>query len=449
MIQGPPGTGKTKTSIEIIRQHLRREKTVLVAADSNMAVDNVMLGLLKANVAVVRIGESPKILPEIQGHTLNRLIEKQFDYKIIEQCTNRIKTLREVQRNEMMPNKQNSAGLSYFQIGKLAQRGQSDFGISLKNMRSMAKWIKAQNEIKQLRTRADSTREKLIKHIIKHAGIICTTNTNSIHRYLEGLVFDLVLIDEAGQSTEPSCLLPISKGKKVVLVGDHKQLPPTILSPEAKDLSVSLFERMMTNSRYVLLDTQYRMNPLINEFPSNEFYDGNLMPAKNTFTNNIPNSPFSKNVVFIDSTGKEEKHKGGSSFFNSFEIEMVFDLAVKLSQAGIDDECIGIISPYGEQVKKLQERLMFVEVNTIDGFQGREKDIIIMSLVRSNHKGSIGFLKDLRRLNVALTRASCQLIVIGNEKTVSNNETYKRFIDFVKEKGEYLTEKDFERKIKE
>lgn len=436
LIQGPPGTGKTKTSIEIIRQHLKKKCRILVAADSNMAVDNIMLGLLK-HIDVIRIGESPKIMDEIQEHTFGNIIKNDIRYMRVERGLESIKKLREKQQNCMIPSKKNAKGLSHFQIIKLAEREESHFGISYKKLRSMADWIIAQNELKPIRNSIDKIKKEIIRDNIEGASVICTTNTNASSPYLEGIEFDLVLIDEAGQSTEPSCLIPISKAKKVILVGDHKQLPPTILSEKAKELSVSLFERMFEKVRYTLLDTQYRMHPLINEFPSGEFYNGLLKSDESTELHRLKENIYGQNVVFVECNGKEMKHKGATSFYNEDEIEVLFDIVSKYAENGIKPENIGVISPYNGQVKKLKDRMPFIEVNSIDGFQGREKSVIIISLVRSNKNGNIGFLKDLRRLNVALTRAIDELVVIGNPETVSSEETYKRFIEFVKEKGTY------------
>ncbi len=419
LIQGPPGTGKTKTSVEIVRQHLGKNK-ILVCADSNIAVDNIMLGLLKY-ADVIRIGESPKILPQIQEHTLNNIIKTDARYKQVEQTQKRMNELKEKQRKELVPNKRNSKGISHLQIRKFAEQGVSEFGINSDDMASMGRWINLQEEIKLLQKRINAEKEKITKEKIEQATIICTTNTQASNLDFS---FDFVLIDEAGQSTEPSCLIPISKANKAVLVGDHKQLPPTIISQDAKDLSVSLFERMIGKCRYVLLDTQYRMHPLINEFPSNTFYEGKL---KSFDTSKRLNSPFSKNVIFMECDGLEKRHQ--TSYFNEEEAEKVKELVDKYISLGVKD--IGVISPYSEQVKKLQN--LNVEVNTIDGFQGREKDLIIISLVRTN---GMGFLKDLRRLNVALTRAMRELVVIGH-KSIAQDPTYKEFMDFAEKKGVY------------
>ena len=443
LIQGPPGTGKTKTSVEIIRQHLKDRRRILVTADSNIAVDNIMLGLL-GNVDVMRIGESPKILPEIQKHTFSSMLQDDIRYRGIEEGMRRISDLRSEQREHLMPNRKNARGLSYFQIRKLAERNQSDFGISNSNMRSMTRWIIAQEQIKSTRSNMDKIRDRIIRRIIDNATVICTTNTNATNEHLNHVDFDLVLIDEAGQSTEPSCLIPISKAKKVILVGDHKQLPPTILSEDAKELSVSLFERMFGHTRYTLLDTQYRMHPLINRFSSDEFYASQLKSFGDNITHRLDKSPFEKNVIFIECRGKEQKHRGATSYYNQSEIGIVFDLIVKYSGLGVGSDDIGIISPYSEQVRKLIDRMPFIEIKSIDGFQGREKRLIIISLVRSNDEGDIGFLKDLRRLNVALTRAQCELVVIGNPETVSSEPTYRRFLGFVKKEGMYIKESELE-----
>ena len=448
LIQGPPGTGKTKTSIEIIRQHLKFGKSVLVSADSNMAVDNIMLGLIK-NVDVIRVGESPKIMDEIQEHTLANVIKTNFQYRIVDQGLSKIRELRELQRKETFPSKSAAKGVSYFQIKKFAERRQSAFGISLEKIESMARWISSQERIKEIQARIDKMKEKIIKEAVKSASVICCTNTNAASRYLEDLEFDLVLIDEAGQSTEPSCLIPISKGKKLILVGDHKQLPPTILSQDAQELSISLFERMMDNPKcnHTLLDTQYRMHPEINQFPSDEFYGSELKSHFTTENKGLKDGFFGKNVVFIENTGLEHIHKGATSYSNESEADLVFELVLQYKKRGLSAEDIGIISPYINQVKMIKDRMPFVEVNTIDGFQGREKNVIVISLVRSNDKGNIGFLKDLRRLNVALTRAINELIVIGNPNTISSNDTYKRFLDYVKKHGIYLTQQDAKKKL--
>ena len=206
-------------------------------------------------------------------------------------------------------------------------------------------------------------------------------------------------------------------------------MPPTIISPDARELSVSLFERMVGKCKKILLDTQYRMHPLINEFPSRTFYEGKLKSDPKNAQKRCP-SPYPKNVVFLEACGPEERHH--TSYHNPTEAAAVKNLVTQYIEHGVKPENIGIISPYAEQVRRLR-RLVSVEVNTIDGFQGREKDLIIISLVRSLQ---MGFLRDFRRLNVALTRAIRELVIVANP-FVGTDETYKEVMDFVAENGGY------------
>ncbi|MGB9590387.1 MAG: AAA domain-containing protein, partial [Candidatus Hydrothermia bacterium] len=269
--------------------------------------------------------------------------------------------------------------------------------------------------------------------------------------FLEKEEFDLMVIDEATQATEPSTLIPLIKAKRAVLAGDHRQLPPTILSREAEKggLGVSLFERMigLHPEASALLDTQYRMHPDIMEFPAGTFYRGELrtadglekmklsgllaFPAENPVLDDRP-------VVFLDTGGRsrEKRRRGSPSRHNPGEADAVRKLVKELLGLGLDPSQLGVIAPYDDQVKLLKEILPNgVEVRTVDGFQGREKEVIILSLVRSNQTGRIGFLNDRRRLNVAITRARRKLIVIGDGRTLSSDRVYKDFIGWLEERG--------------
>ncbi|MEO0249450.1 MAG: AAA domain-containing protein, partial [candidate division WOR-3 bacterium] len=263
--------------------------------------------------------------------------------------------------------------------------------------------------------------------------------------------FDLAVIDEATQATEPSALIPLIKARRAVLAGDHKQLPPTVVSREAEKggLGVSLFERMigLHPSASALLDTQYRMRPEIMEFPARVFYDGRLVaapglekmrlsdllafPADNHILDDRP-------LVFLDTGGRfrEKTRRGSPSKENPGEAELVRKLVKELLGLGLDHLQVGVIAPYDDQVKLLREILPGgVEARTVDGFQGREKEVIILSLVRSNPVGRIGFLNDRRRLNVAITRAKRKLIVIGDARTLSSDRVYRDFVEWAGERG--------------
>ena len=237
-------------------------------------------------------------------------------------------------------------------------------------------------------------------------------------------------------------MIPIAKAHRFILAGDHKQLPPTIISERAGELEKTLFEELikMYSFKSQLLNVQYRMNRLLMEFPNKEFYNNSLKSDLSvddiTISDLLGSEHDEEALLFIDTSDIEnnnEKHlKDSKSIVNILESEIAVSIANDYLNAGVDEEDIGIISPYADQVKIIQDKTP-VEVKTVDGFQGREKEIIIISTVRSNENGNIGFLKDLRRLNVAITRAKRKLIIIGNKNTLKNNPTYSRLIEFVED----------------
>jgi len=264
----------------------------------------------------------------------------------------------------------------------------------------------------------------------------------------------VVFLDEAAQAMEPSSLIPLVKAKQAIFAGDHKQLPPTILSNDVR-LKVSMFERFskIYPDAMHTLEIQYRMNEKINNFPSCEFYECKVKTHKSVKDITIKDlgiaedGSFGKNepVVFFDTCGKfmEKKKNSSPSRYNPKEAEFVVALVEKLLSAGAKEEHIGIITPYKdheEYIKRIienEKEMENVEVKSVDGFQGREKEIIILSLVRANEKEEIGFLNDIRRLNVAITRAKRKLIIIGDAKTLSINKTYQNLIEYIKKNGKF------------
>lgn len=435
LIQGPPGTGKTKTAVEIIRQHLKHRKRILVCADSNIAVDN-LLERCAPYADVLRMGHSAKMLESVEKHSISNVIKTHIKYPQYDRHIQNIRFWRQKQADFTHPSPKHRRGMSDFQIIKNAERGQSMFGVDKSTMHSMAEWIKLQQQIRQTMGKLDKLKQEIETGVISNADVIFATNTAS-NKLPNN--FDVVIIDEAGQSTENSCLVPITKAKKVILIGDHKQLPPTILSKEAKDLEISLFERMIGKVRSVLLDTSYRMLPVLTDFSSQEFYNGELHSAVKNDSSYYEGFEHDKEIIFINVNSHEEKHGDQSSYFNSKEQDKIFDLVVSYPKTKIKGEDIGIISPYLEQVRQLSRKFMGFEIKTVDGFQGREKPIIIISLVRSNKKGNLGFLTDYRRLNVAITRAQKQLVILGNAKTLEKDPVYGRLLEYVKEKGKFLS----------
>lgn len=315
----------------------------------------------------------------------------------------------------------------------------------------MAKWIELQNQIKNLIEEKKKIENQIVDEILKTADVVLATNSTAGNEFLENRTFEVLVLDEASQSTEPSALIPLIKAKKVIMAGDHKQLPPTVLHPDAKDLSYTMFERFIDlypEASY-MLRIQYRMNDLIKEFPSKEFYNGELISHDSVKDIKLSDIAKQKSdnpalddtpIVFIDTKGKfmEKTRRGSFSKYNPEEAKFVKNLVEELKKMGIPSEDIGVITPYKDHEDYLKQLIPDVEVKTVDGFQGREKEVIIISLVRSNPQEEIGFLEDLRRLNVALTRAKRKLILVGDAKTLSSNEVYKRLIEFIKEKGKVL-----------
>jgi predicted DNA helicase len=452
LIHGPPGTGKTTTLVEIIEQLTKvKKKQVLATADSNTAVDNLMERLIKKGVKVVRIGHPARVSKELIEHTLDSQVQKDEDYKKILEIERKIEEIKNIQANYQKPIPQWRRGLSDKQILELARQNKKTRGIKLSKIKSMAQWIELQNQIKKLLEEKRKIENQIIEKILSQTEVILTTNSTAGNEFLEGKKFEILIVDEASQSTEPSVLIPLIKAQKVIMAGDHKQLPPTVLHPLAKGLSYTMFERFMDLYPFAsyMLRIQYRMNDLIKEFPSAQFYNGELIShekVKNIKLSEIQKKPLEDPIlddtpiVFIDTEGKfmERTRKGSFSKYNPQEAQLVKAIVEKLKEMGISPKDIGVITPYKDHEDYLSSLIPEVEVKTVDGFQGREKEIIIISLVRSNPKEEIGFLEDIRRLNVALTRAKRKLIIIGDAKTLSSNEIYRKLINFIKEKGKYI-----------
>jgi len=422
LIHGPPGTGKTTTLVEIALQLAERGNKVLISADSNTAVDNFLEKLLQYRQdGVVRVGNITRIFDNLLPYSL--------DYQVNE-LLNNIKELKELYSKAdklelqlskyVKPTPGNRRGLSLEEIVELSKRGKGIRGISSKKMKKMAKYIELNKELSAVKNKINEYKNKALREVLDRSHIVFSTNSTAGSDILKDEDFDVVIIDEATQATEPSSLIPLIKAKKAILAGDHKQLPPTILSMKAKEegLEVSLFERMIElyKTHAIMLKIQYRMHEEIMKFSNKYFYGGELIahPITSYELKEMP-------VMFIDVDGEEEQKKGSTSYFNREEAEKVKELVEYFLNLGFDEKDVGVITPYEDQVELIKNMLKDhpgVEVSTVDGFQGREKEVIILSLVRANKKGNIGFLKDLRRLNVSLTRAKKHLVIIGNKKTL-------------------------------
>ncbi|HWB08891.1 MAG TPA: AAA domain-containing protein [Pirellulales bacterium] len=426
LIHGPPGTGKTTTVVELIRQAVRRGEKVLACAGSNIAVDNLLERLAAGRERVVRLGHPARVLPELQAHTLDLLVEEHRDVALAH------KLVKEA--------------LALFRKAGRYTRARPEPGSRQAT----------RQEAKSLLADARRLEDQAVEQILDQADVVCATLTGLDDELLGKRRFDLVVIDEACQSTEPACWVAIGRGERVVLAGDHRQLPPTIVSEEAaaKGLGVSLFERLMNASGERLsrrLTIQYRMHESIMAFSSAEFYEGGLVADAAVAARRLADlpgvtpSPLTETPVeFIDTAGAgydEQQEPDGESRLNPQEAELVIKKLNSLLEAGLAPAQVAVITPYAAQARWLRERVKApgLEIDSVDGFQGREKEAIVMSLVRSNSSGEIGFLADVRRMNVALTRARRKLLVIGDSATLSSDPFYRRMFDYFERIGAYHT----------
>lgn len=426
LIHGPPGTGKTTAVVELIRPAVRRGDKVLACAPSNLAVDNLLERLLAFGERAVRLGHPARVLPELRQHTLDLLVEEHPDVRLSHRL------IKEAQ------------GL--FRQADRPRRARVD-----RNARRDTR-----NEARQLLADARRLEAQAIEHILDTADILCVTTTGIDHDILGPRRFDLAVIDEASQSTEPGCWIPLLRSHRVVLAGDHCQLPPTILSDEAASggFGISLFERLMAlHGRQIArrLAVQYRMHESIMAFPSAEFYEGQLQADPSVAHHSLSDLPelagallnFSP-VEFVDTAGAgydEEQEADGESRLNRGEAELVCRRARALLEAGLAASDLAIIAPYAAQVRWLRQQLAIpgLEIDSVDGFQGREKEVVLISLVRSNPTGEIGFLGDVRRTNVAMTRARRKLLVVGDSATLAGHPFYHRMLDYFEQSGAYRT----------
>ena len=449
IVHGPPGTGKTTTLVEAINETLMRESQVLVCAQSNMAVDWISEKLVDRGINVLRIGNPTRVNDKMLGFTYERRFESHPDYPQLWAIR---KAIRELRKNR--------------------KKGSENY----------------HQKMDRLKSRAAEIEIRINSELFGEARVIACTLVGSAHRLLEGMKFGTLFIDEAAQALEAACWIPMKRASRVILAGDHCQLPPTVKSIAAlrAGLGKTLMERIAENKPEVvtLLKIQYRMNDEIMRFSSDWFYGGKVESAPQIKYRSVLD--YDHPITWIDtgeeseerrvkseefnsssddaSEGSEEQENSslfthhsslykeqfvGESFgrINKAEAELTLltlaEYFTKIGKQRVLSESIdvGIISPYRAQVqylKKLIKKYEFfkpyrrlISVNTVDGFQGQERDVILISLVRSNDEGQIGFLKDLRRMNVAMTRARMKLIILGNKDTMTQYPFYKKLWEYV------------------
>lgn len=414
IVHGPPGTGKTTTLTEAIRQLVRRGEKVLVSAPSNTAVDNIVKSLISANVKVLRVGNAGKADAAVYAHTPEGKLSGSKQQKEIKDLRIQAEQFRKM-------------ALKYKKHFGKAEREQRNLLFQeVKNIRNNIKKLLAYNE------------EKLFEE----ASVIAGTPIGLYDADLRTMNFSTLIMDEAGQCIEPLAWCVFALAPKIVLAGDHLQLPPTILSEEAGQMGLnrSILETAVEKTPQVfLLDTQYRMRSSIAGFSSDYFYGGKLR------TPEFLSNQHQRHICFIDTAGtgfQETSGSEGGSLQNEGELSIVQKLLEGIDRPSTQ---IAFISPYSAQVSAAASALPAgVRCSTIDSFQGQETDTLIISLVRSNDEGNIGFLKDYRRMNVAITRARESVFVIGDSATIGNDPFYKRFLEYVEQFGEYKTAWEFD-----
>lgn len=430
VIHGPPGTGKTTTLVYAIVEVLKRERQVMVCAASNTAVDLLALRCANQGLSVLRLGNPARVDEDIHQLTLDESIARHPDYESLRRLRKEIEDL-------------------WRRAGKESRR---DSGEDYRRRRELTQ------EARDFGRYAETLEDYILNQVLDGAQVIACTLSGAGHRHIASRKFHTLFIDEAAQALTPACWIAISRAGRVVFAGDHCQLPPTVKSFEAEKggLGRTLMEAVVEKKGVaVMLDVQYRMNRAIMQFSSEKFYHGALHAAPQV--SNWTLGPDIAPLEFVDTAGcgYEEKKDGSLSTSNPDEALLLLrHLAVLLNR--LEDEkpglaasnlSIGIIAPYKAQVKTLRELLAaspmlssyehLISVNTVDGFQGQERDLIYISLTRSNDRGEIGFLGDARRMNVALTRARKKLVVVGDSATLGGHAFFAGLLQHFETNGAY------------
>ncbi len=427
LIHGPPGTGKTRTVVELIRQCVARGQRVLATASSNAAVDNVAIRCAETGVLPVRIGSPARVAPELEDRTLDALLEQSEEWALAQKWYAESRKLRK--RVSAMRPSNPDEWREY--------RGRRDEARELSR--------DARRYIAQARAR-----------VLSEAQLVCATATGAGARLLDDEPFDVVVIDEATQLVDPIALGVLARASHVVLAGDPQQLPPTVLSPAAESggLGVTIFERLIERGApSTMLREQYRMHEDIMRFPSTSMYGGQLeahasVAARGAACFGAGEDPLRPSpLVFIDAAGKgwgEVRDADDPSTANPEQGRRTVAEARRLISRGFNAEQVAVITPYDAQAQLLSRWLTDeiaegLRVSSIDGFQGQESPAVLVDLVRSNDEQALGFLTDVRRMNVALTRAQAQLIVIGDSGTIGAHPFYASFLDAVQAHGAWVS----------
>ena len=446
LIHGPPGTGKTTAVVEYVQQEIARGARVLCCAASNVAVDNLVERLMRQRrgdetskpgsgaprAKIVRIGHPARLLESVLDASLEAQVLKSDNSALARDCEKECRELRRV-------------------LLKLDPR------------KDRAERNDARRELRRLAKEEKARQRKAVDEVIGGSNVICATLSGALSNSLRDQSFDVVVIDEAAQALEAACWGAILKGRKVVLAGDHLQLPPTVMSDEAakKGLSETLFARVHAKWHGIgvarMLTTQYRMNRNIMQWASDELYEGKLVAADSVAEHRLEGAGTGTTpvLILVDTAGcdmEEHCEEEGDSTDNPGEAAAVMALVRRLIKSGAaQPEDIGVITPYSAQVGVLRDlraaddNLAKLEISTVDGFQGREKEAIIISAVRSNEQGEVGFLSDARRMNVAVTRARRHCCLVCDTETVGRRDAFmQRLVEHFEQHGEYISAAELE-----
>jgi len=429
LVHGPPGTGKTRTLVEIVRQAVARGERVLVSAASNAAVDNLAARLLAVGLDPLRVGHPARVSPEVEAATLDARLQRTEAWTLARRWNAEARQLR----------------------ARIAARGER--GTLGRDERR-----DGYAEARRLQQDARRQLDGAARGLVERARVVCATTVGVDGRTLAGHAFDRVVVDEATQCPDPLVLVALGRAPRAVLAGDHLQLPPTIIDLEAarEGLGVTLFERLVATRPVcrAQLTVQHRMHSDLMAFPSKSLYGGTLVAAPEVAARRLEDLPgvqpdFARPgpLVFVDTAGRgwsEERSAQDPSARNPGNAERVVAEVRRLIARGVNAADVAVITPYDAQVRALRlllasERAAGLEIDSVDAFQGREKEAVVVDLVRSNDAGDLGFLNDVRRMNVALTRAKRFLLVIGDSATLGDHPYYAGFMETAEAQGAWTS----------